>query len=527
MAKRFLCTSAEPIVQTKAGKLRGYMLDSTYTFHGIEYASAERFQMPRPVQPWEGVKDALNYGHIAPLLDTPAPTGELMIPHRFWPENEHCQYLNVWTQSLDQNAKKPVMVWLHGGGFSAGSSIEQVAYDGDNLSTYGDVVVVTLNHRLNILGFLDMSSYGEKYANSGNAGMADIVEALRWVQDNIANFGGDPNNVTVFGQSGGGMKATALCQIPSATGLFHKAIVMSGIADLPMGGNRDDKVIVKAVLNELELNENDVEKLEKLPFAILAKAYNKAEKKLRKQGTFIMWGPLPNDWYTGDPFQVGFSENAKKIPTMAGTVIAEFAFGANIPQRHSLSAEERYKIVSDKFGDHADRLIGLFKKAYPNKNEVDVLLVDGMFRKPTLKYLEQKSAVAEAPVYSYMFALEFDCDDGRPAWHCSDIPFVFHNTDKVAVCNMDGVTERLEEQVFRAYVNFARYGNPNHDSLPQWPAFTPENKATMILDRECEVRVDYEAELLDLLAAVNTFDLSQLAAAMDNDDETEEKAWLY
>ena len=212
MARQFLCSEATTVATTK-GKLRGCQLDGTYIFQGIKYADAKRFGMPCPVKPWEGVKDALSYGYVCPLLNQDVPNGELMVPHRYWPMNENCQYLNIWTQSLEKSAKKPVMVWLHGGGFAAGSSIEQVAYDGENMSKYGDVVVVSLNHRLNILGYMNLSGYGEKYANSGNAGSADMVAALRWIHDNIESFGGDPDNVTLFGQSGGGMKVWSLMQI--------------------------------------------------------------------------------------------------------------------------------------------------------------------------------------------------------------------------------------------------------------------------------------------------------------------------
>ena len=232
MAKTFYCNKSGPIVTTKAGKLRGFVVDGTYTFHGIRYAVAKRFHQPEPVPAWEGVKDALAYGYVCPLLEQDEPSNEVMIPHRYWPMDENCQYLNIWTQSLDENAKKPVMVWLHGGGYFAGSSIEQVAYEGDALAAYGDVVVVTVNHRLNILGYLDLSDYGEEYANSGIVGMEDIVMALKWVRDNIDQFGGDPDNVTIMGESGGGAKVRALLQMSSADGLYHRAIIQSGIREI-------------------------------------------------------------------------------------------------------------------------------------------------------------------------------------------------------------------------------------------------------------------------------------------------------
>ena len=196
MGDYFVCSKTDPVVETKAGKVRGFRLNTTYAFHGIHYAEADRFQMPQPVKPWKGIKNALAYGYVCPLLKQDEPNMEVLVPHRYWPQDEHCQNLNVWTQSLDPGAKKPVMVWLHGGGFSAGSAIEHVAYEGDHLSEFGDVVVVSVNHRLNILGYLDLSPFGEKYKNSANAGNADMVAALQWVHDNIALFGGDPENVS-------------------------------------------------------------------------------------------------------------------------------------------------------------------------------------------------------------------------------------------------------------------------------------------------------------------------------------------
>lgn len=222
MAKNFVCSQKTPIVRTKAGDLRGMYVDGTYMFFGVKYAEAKRFHMPKPVQPWTGVKEATSYGYVCPLLNQEAPSGEVLVPHRYWPMDEDCLNLNVWTQSINREAKKPVMVWLHGGGFYAGSSIEHVAYDGENMSKYGDVVVVSLNHRLNILGYCNLEAYGEEYANSGNAGNADMVEALRWIHDNIEAFGGDPDNVTLFGQSGGGMKVWTLLQTPAADGPFSQ-----------------------------------------------------------------------------------------------------------------------------------------------------------------------------------------------------------------------------------------------------------------------------------------------------------------
>ena len=180
-----------PVVQVKGGKLRGFKNEKTYTFLGVPYATADRFELPKPVQPWEGVKSAQAWGPICPVPAMTAPgPDEFVFPHRYWLENEHCQVLNIWTQSVGPSAKKPVMVWMHGGGFTNGSSMEAFAYDGKNLSEFGGVVVVSLNHRLNILGTLDLSAYGPEYANSRYTGTADLVAGLQWIHDNIESFGG-------------------------------------------------------------------------------------------------------------------------------------------------------------------------------------------------------------------------------------------------------------------------------------------------------------------------------------------------
>ena len=295
--KEFVMSKTSPIVSTPKGKLRGFLFDGVNHFYGIRYAKAKRFQMPQPVEPWDGVRDAGSYGMNCPVLNEPMPAGEVMIPHRFWPSSEHCQYLNVWTTDCDPSAKKPVMFWIHGGGYSAGSAIEQVCYDGFNLAKKDDVVVVTVNHRLNAFGYLDMSDFGDKYKNSVNVGMADLVEALRWVRDNISCFGGDPENVTIFGQSGGGGKVTVLGQIPEAEGLFHKMIVMSGV--IPSNDFASDctpKELVLEILKNLRIEEKDAEKLEKVPVPQFIWAVNKACKAMERQGKRVNWTPVPNEY---------------------------------------------------------------------------------------------------------------------------------------------------------------------------------------------------------------------------------------
>lgn len=503
MAKAFICSTTEPIVQTRAGKLRGFCVDGTYAFHGIKYADAARFQAPVDVAPWEGVKDALSYGYVSPMLTPENPMGEILVPHRYWPKSEHCQYLNIWSQSLSPEAKKPVLLWLHGGGFAAGSSIEQVAYDGENMSRLGDVVVVSLNHRLNILGYLDLSPFGQKYANSGNAGNADMVAALRWIRNNIAAFGGDPGNVTLFGQSGGGMKVWTLLQTPSANGLFHKGVVQSGLID---GFSRDvpadGTAIVNALLQELGFPEGDVGRLEEIPYDTLAAAYNKVAPVVAQSGGYIGGNPMANDFYVGDPREVGFTPHARTVPIMVGTVFGEFAFGPGVLNRKTLTEAQSYSHLEEKYGQAAGELLALFKKAYPDKLLSDLLALDSMFRNPSIDFIRKRATHLESPVYAYLFTFEFPYDEGKPAWHCSEIPFVFHNTDKVPVCNLPGVSDTLEENLFQSWISFAKTGNPSHKGLPAWPCSTPEDESTMIFDTVCEVRHNFDHELVALHAKV-------------------------
>lgn len=512
MVKNFVCSQKSPIVKTKAGDLRGMYVDGTYMFFGVKYAEAKRFHMPMPVKPWEGVKEATSYGYVCPLLNQDAPSAEVLVPHRYWPMDEDCLNLNVWTQSISRTAKKPVMVWLHGGGFYAGSSIEQVSYDGENMSKYGDVVVVSLNHRLNILGYFNLEAYGDEYANSGNAGNADMVEALRWIRDNIEAFGGNPDNVTLFGQSGGGMKVWTLMQTPEADGLFHKGIIQSGLIegfiDVP---KTDGTILAESLLQALGLASGDIQSLETVPYYYLAEAYKKVSPKLAEAGEYIGGVPIANDFYVGNPRFVGFREHAKTIPLIIGTVFGEFFFGPGIQDKQLLSEAEAVNIIKSKFGDNSEELIRLFKAAYPEKCLVDLVFLDSIFRAPTMDFIAKRSKCLQAPVYAYMFDFEFPYDDGKPAWHCSEIPFVFKNTDKVPVCHVPGVTDALEDAMFYAWMAFAKTGNPNCSQLPNWPPCKPEDEAVMMFDKVRQVRHNYDHALIQALLKAE--------AAMPKSDE--------
>lgn len=499
MCHDFRYDDTAAIVKTDRGEIKGYLYDGVCIFKGVPYAQALRFHAPQPVDPWEGVLDATNYGYVSPLLDLPKPTGELLVPHRFWVMNENCQNLNIWTPKCD-GAKRPVLVWLHGGGYEAGSAIEQIAYEGENMCRNGQVVVVSINHRLNILGFLDLSSFGEEYANSGNAGMDDIIAALKWIRENIEKFGGDPDNVTLFGQSGGGGKLTTLLQMPGADGLYTRMISMSGVlegdlADSPGSGEKIVKEIMKA------LSIQDVKELENIPYEQLAKAYNEIRPKMQKEGEYVGGCPNPNAYYRGTPFIYGFREETAHVPMVIGSVFGEFAsFMPHEYNKSHLTREEEIKIIENVVGkEYAGELIESFEKSYPERHISDVLLMDYMFRIPTKEYISMRSMRNDC-TYAYLFNQDMPINGGEVPWHCADIPYIFHNTELVPVTQNGNLTQILEKQIFECAIAFAKTGDPNHAYIPNWSHSTAQNEYTLVFDGNTRVLCDHDKELLPVVS---------------------------
>lgn len=504
LTTQIICDYDQAIAHTKQGKLRGVISDGTYVFRGIAYARARRFHMPEPVEPWDGVKEAIAYGHVCPEIMTPIPHDQYTVPHYFYPQSENCQYLNVWTQSLEQDDKRPVMVWLHGGGFSTGSGIEHFAYDGENLSRQGDVVVVTLNHRLNVLGFLDLSGYGKEYLNSGNVGMADIVAALSWIQENIRAFGGDADNVTIFGQSGGGGKVAALLQMPSADGLFHKAVIQSGVTRQFPENNKDqaDKT-AEQILSRLGIPSNSIKDIEQIPYYRLAEAVSG-----QGEGAMMRFGPVPDGkYYLGSAFEVGIREHAKKIPLIVGSVLGEFTNNFNYTlddgRKDRWDEQKRRRLVKEQLGENAEKAIAAFRKAYPNRNIVDLLFVDTTFRMGALEYADIRARQGCSATYNYSFNLEFPLYGGTLPWHNAEIPYVFHNADYIEPSYIPGVTERLQDIMCNAWVSFARDGKPAVGEMPEWKAYTEECPATMVFDREMEIMYKDDLELMRILSSLD------------------------
>ncbi|MBF2714102.1 carboxylesterase family protein [Agrobacterium vitis] len=496
------------VVDTRAGEVVGAERNGVYSYLGVQYATAERFMPPKPVTSWEGVRPAVAFGETCPIPAMKSVAGdELFNPHRYLPTSENCLSLNLWTPGLKDGKKRPVMVWLHGGGYTNGSSIEQVAYDGENLARKGDVVVITLNHRLNALGFLDLSAYGPEYKESGNASIADLVAALQWVKDNAEAFGGDPGNVTIFGQSGGGSKVRTLMGLPAAKGLFSKAIVQSGATTTPTTNQKSAQRIAQLTLKNLGLETSQVAQLKTLPVATLIEAGTKALEDAKKEGDpNPRWAPVVDGSYLPrDPVGDGWVDQAKDIPLLIGTVLNEqetvtrfnpaVLFADN---KNKWTAEKTSAKLKERFGDKADAVGKAFVEAYPDKKLADAAYVDLTGRPGTLKNIQLKAKQGGAPVYSYVFTRESPAMGGiGGAWHCSEIPYVFANAELVSQATGGGPeAAALQDKMSQAWINFAKSGNPNHPGLPEWPAYAADKGATMIFDNKSEVRFNHDLPLL-------------------------------
>ena len=502
------------VVSTGSGKVRGYQQNSIYTYKGIPYAEARRFESPQKPKPWQQVRSSLTYGPVSPLM-TPTISvqdeSEFVFHHDWGYTNENCLVLNVWTPGINDGKKRPVMFWIHGGGFAAGSSQELPSYDGEALAKKGDVVVVSINHRLNILGFLDLSAYGEKYRTSANNSIIDMRMALEWVRDNIANFGGDPGNVTIFGQSGGGAKVNTLMAMPSAKGLFHKAVNQSGSFRMEMLDKTASQLLGAETLKALQLDPADVDKIQSIPYDKLVEAGNKAIKvvadKMKADGKKLpafglSWGPsrdgevLPYELFSREAFEL-----SKHVPLLIGTVKNEFMPSLFMGMSNAPAAAIQ-EFIKKQYGDKADAYIAAVKKAYPGDSKPsDLIDVDTRFRPGAVVQANEKSAVAGgAPVYMYLFTWQSPVMDGKyKSMHCMELPFVFNNIHRCA--EMTGGTKEayaLADKVSQSWINFARSGNPNHKGLPNWPAYNSRNTSTMHFDNQCSVKPQLDADLFAL-----------------------------
>jgi para-nitrobenzyl esterase len=497
------------IVQTAYGKVRGYVHNGIYTFKGIPYGRAKRFMPPEKPSPWEGVRSSMTYGPTCPATQPFPFKDEFEFPlnrSRGYYIDENCLNLNIWSKKINDVQKKPVMVWLHGGGFASGSSIEFPSYDGESLSRKGNIVVVSINHRLNTLGFLDLSAYGGKYKSSANAGMMDIVAALNWIRENISNFGGDPGNITVFGQSGGGAKIFCLLNAPLAKGLFQKAIIQSGSYLTHFIEPAISRRVASELLKTLGLQPDQVDSLQTMPYDRLGAAGEKALQLIKqslpesKSGFGLEWEPVHDgDFLPTQPGEPSAIQLSKNIPLLVGSCKNEYM--PYILGSGAISLDSAKAKLKKRYGDKTAAYLSAVKKAYPQTVEpADYIDIDLLFRPLVIKQADQKSSMGAAPVYVYLFAWQSPVLDGAyKAFHCMELPFVFNNIPRCEEMTGGGPKAYLlGDKVSEAWIQFARNGNPNHKGLPNWPAYTVKNGATMIFDNECQVKDHFDQELLNL-----------------------------
>jgi len=484
--------SASPAIETTSGKIRGAASGKTVAFKGIPYGATTegaRFLPPSKPQPWTGVRDALDYGPASPQIpSTLIPESMAQQPASDANGTEDCLHLNVWTpgvSSSNHGGKRPVMVWFHGGGYSAASANWKM-YDGTNLAGKHDVVVVGVNHRLIVFGYLFLADIGgEKFANASNVGMLDCIQALEWVRDNIANFGGDPKNVTIFGQSGGGGKVSTLMGMPGAKGLFHRAIAQSGSNVM---GQPRDRATAGAKAYMATLGVKNADELQKLPVADLLKAM-RATRGLNLSpvvdGKTLPAGPF-------DPVSSPFSAS---VPFMVGSTETEITWNANFKGEEidEVTLHQRVKDAGKIDDAAADQLIAVYRKNRPKASPLDLALIIGTdlsnFRSGTDAEAERRAmAIGQAPVYKYYFQWYSPVRGGvLRSYHTLDIPFIWENIDITVSMNGSGPERQpLADKMSNAWVNFARTGNPNHKLIPKWEPFTLEQRATMIFNNECK-----------------------------------------
>jgi para-nitrobenzyl esterase len=505
------------IAETQYGKVKGFILRGIYNFRGIPYGAdtsgKNRFMPPQPPKPWKDILPAVWWGNTAPqIMDNRyANAYASFADHWNYDDvSEDCLKLNVWTPAIDSK-KRPVMVWLHGGGYTNGNGIEQDGYDGENLSRKGNIVFVSINHRLGPIGFSDLSGIGgEKYAHSGNVGALDMVAALEWVHNNIAAFGGDPGNVTIMGQSGGGAKVCILAAMPKAKGLFHKAVPLSGSSIKAMDQNASRK-LGEYILKEANLSASEIDKLQEMPWKEYIQLADKAVRKFNSEnsGAGMRGGFSPVSDGTDIVKGQFFSEPnglSSDVPMLICTTFHEWGMARTMPEMEAITADKAKDLLRERagftggLGEKAAAVYDAYAKAFPNAKPIEIMTLVSSNRKGAIDTANAKAA-QKAPVYLAWFGWQPPLFDNRMrAFHCLDICFWFANTDLMLTHTGGGKRPRaLSDKMSGALLQFMKTGNPNGGGLPEWEAYTPEKGATMILDDKPVLKADPDREARKLL----------------------------
>lgn len=500
------------VAKTVSGDVQGFILRGIYNFRGIPYGAstsgANRFMPPVAPEPWQGVRPAVFFGNSAPqdIYDRSAESYGAFVDHwNYDVLSEDCLRLNVWTPALADGKKRPVLVWLHGGGYSRGNGIEQDSYNGENISRKGDIVFCSINHRLGALGFSDLSAEGgDEYKNSGNVGMLDIIAALQWVHDNIANFGGDPNNVTIMGQSGGGSKVCTVASMPAAKGLVHKGVALSG-SSIAANDKEYAEKLGSYILNEAGLKASQIEQLQQMPWEEYLKLADQAAAKLRKDllgsGQRGGFSPVADGVnIPADGFFNANDETIPDIPMIFCTTFHEWNPNRDKPELENITFDGVVEQLAKSYGDKAASIVEAYSKTFPECRPIEIWAMivsnrSGVVRAANKK-LEQSS-----PVYMAWFGWQSPLFNGRHrAFHCIDIGFWFKNTDLMITHTGGGASPRnLSDKMSDALIQFMYTGNPNCKSLPSWAPYNAENGAVMVLNNECKAENDPDREARKLL----------------------------
>ena len=503
------------VAETRYGKVRGYILRGIHHFLGIPYGAdtsgANRFMPPLPPQAWTDVYPAIWWGNTAPQNMENRYANKYSSWRDHWnydDVSEDCLRINVFTPGVGDGRKRPVMLWLHGGGFTNGNGIEQDGYNGENLARFGDIVFCSVNHRLGPLGFTNLAGAGgEKFTASGNVGMLDIVAALSWIRDNIENFGGDPGNVTIMGQSGGGAKVCLLTAMPEAQGLFHKAVVLSG-ASTRAAEKGDTEKLGSYVLREAGLTPRTIDRLQQMPwkeyYAVATSAQQKLSAETAAGGGGMRRGFSPcvdGRILPQHPYFPEAAPTAAPVPMLICSTMNEMAPSWTDASLQDITMEKVAENIRERagfsagFGDKAQEVVDAYARAFPDRKPVEIWSMISSNRRSVVELADAKSK-QQSPVYVSWFCWQPPLFDGRiGAFHCADICFWYYNTDLMLSHTGGGARPRkLSAMMAGSLLQFMKTGDPNGGLLPAWPKYTSANGEVMILDDVCQVQNDPDRE---------------------------------